>query len=132
MAARGLDIPMTDLVINCSCPDDVASYVHRVGRTARAGRKGLAVTLVTQHDVSRMLQIEDAIGKKLEEHKHDEEEVLKFLSEANAARRISQVWWEEEEGLKEKQEKRKDKKKNKKKKLEKETDTKTKKRKTDD
>ncbi|RHZ83009.1 hypothetical protein Glove_100g23 [Diversispora epigaea] len=42
--ARGIDIPQVDLVINCEPPKDVESYVHRAGRTARAGRLGTAVT----------------------------------------------------------------------------------------
>lgn len=95
VASRGLDIPHTDLVINCSCPTMVEDYVHRVGRTARAGRDGLAITLVTQFEVALLLDIEERIGIKLQEHETDEQEVLQFMPEANAARRLSQVWWKE-------------------------------------
>jgi ATP-dependent RNA helicase DBP3 len=50
VAARGLDIPDVKLVINCTFPLTVEDYVHRIGRTGRAGKKGLAITLFTEHD----------------------------------------------------------------------------------
>ncbi len=68
VASRGLDISNVDLIINYDVPMDSESYVHRVGRTARAGKSGFAVTLVTQYDVEHYLKIEKAINKKLEEY----------------------------------------------------------------
>jgi ATP-dependent RNA helicase DBP3 len=50
VAARGLDIPAVKLVINCTFPLTVEDYVHRIGRTGRAGEDGLAITLFTEHD----------------------------------------------------------------------------------
>lgn len=50
VAARGLDIPAVKLVINCTFPLTIEDYVHRIGRTGRAGKEGLAITLFTEHD----------------------------------------------------------------------------------
>lgn len=50
VAARGLDIPAVKLVINVTFPLTVEDYVHRIGRTGRAGAEGLAITLFTEHD----------------------------------------------------------------------------------
>ncbi|KAI9717772.1 MAG: putative RNA helicase [Candelaria pacifica] len=66
VAARGLDIALVSLVINFDVPRDPDDYIHRVGRTARAGRKGEAVTMVGQRDVRLVLAIEERVGRKME------------------------------------------------------------------
>ncbi|CAJ1385590.1 unnamed protein product [Effrenium voratum] len=67
VASRGLDVPSVDLVVNYDIPKNSKDYIHRVGRTARAGRTGKAVTLVTQYDVELFQRVEHFLGKKLEE-----------------------------------------------------------------
>ena len=47
IAARGIDVPDITHVINFDIPQDPESYVHRIGRTGRAGKKGIAITLIT-------------------------------------------------------------------------------------
>lgn len=61
VAARGIDVAMVSHVINHECPDDEKTYVHRVGRTARAGNTGVAVTLVDWADVTRWKVINKAL-----------------------------------------------------------------------
>ncbi|KAI2777722.1 ATP-dependent RNA helicase dbp8 [Daldinia loculata] len=67
VASRGLDIPEVSLVVNYDVPQNPDDYIHRVGRTARAGRKGDAVTFIGQRDVERIHAIETRIGKELEQ-----------------------------------------------------------------
>jgi len=89
VAARGLDIPEVGLVINYDVPRDPDDYIHRVGRTARAGRKGEAVTFVGQRDVETVLAIETRVGRQLVEWKEEGvnlekrvvNEALKLVSE---------------------------------------------------
>ncbi|KAF8763488.1 probable ATP-dependent RNA helicase DDX49 [Argiope bruennichi] len=78
LASRGLDIPMVDLVVNYSVPPVPANYVHRVGRTARAGRGGLAFTLLTPKEINRLINIEKNINYKLQEFKVSEKKVLEI------------------------------------------------------
>lgn len=50
VAGRGIDVPDVALVVNFEMPDKIEPYTHRIGRTGRAGRKGIAVTLLTPND----------------------------------------------------------------------------------
>ncbi|KAF8389327.1 hypothetical protein HHK36_026021 [Tetracentron sinense] len=91
VASRGLDIPSVDMVINYDIPSNSKDYIHRVGRTARAGRSGVAISLVNQYELEWYIQIEKLIGKKLPEFPAQEEEVLLLLERVSEAKRISQM-----------------------------------------
>src|SRR5580692_326039 len=62
VAARGLDVDDVTHVVNYECPDDEKTYVHRIGRTGRAGRDGVAVTFVDWRDMHRWKLISEALG----------------------------------------------------------------------
>lgn len=66
IAARGLDIEKLPCVVNFDLPQVAEDYVHRIGRTARAGASGLAVSLVSADEVSLLQSIEKLINRKLE------------------------------------------------------------------
>ncbi|RXT09117.1 DEAD/DEAH box helicase [Ammoniphilus sp. CFH 90114] len=65
VAARGLDVEGVTLVVNYDIPHDVDSYIHRIGRTGRAGGKGVALTLVAAKDRGYLDLIEKGIGQTL-------------------------------------------------------------------
>ena len=66
VAARGIDIPDVDLVIQVEPPKDPETYIHRSGRTARAGKSGISSVLVTPREASRIKQIEKIIKRKFD------------------------------------------------------------------
>ena len=66
VAARGLDVNDVSHVFNYHLPFDSESYVHRIGRTGRAGKEGIAVSIVTPHEFRMLQKIEKNIGTKLE------------------------------------------------------------------
>jgi len=57
VAARGIDVDNLTHVINYSLPQDPESYVHRIGRTGRAGNKGTAITFITPSEYKRLMYI---------------------------------------------------------------------------
>ena len=62
VAARGIDVDDVTHVINLQCPDDEKTYLHRVGRTGRAGNKGTAITFVDWEDMPRWALVNKALG----------------------------------------------------------------------
>merc|ERR1711931_20082 len=107
VASRGLDIPHVDVVVNYDIPTHSKDYIHRVGRTARAGRSGRAVTFVTQYDVELYLRIEQLLGRKMPKYETEEEVVMTLAESVAEAQRYAT------KELKEMEEKKKDKKRKK-------------------
>jgi superfamily II DNA/RNA helicase len=67
VAARGIDVTGVTHVVNYQCPEDAKTYIHRIGRTGRAGREGMAVTLVDWDDVPRWKLISEELGLAVDE-----------------------------------------------------------------
>ncbi|XP_037570792.1 probable ATP-dependent RNA helicase DDX47 [Dermacentor silvarum] len=100
VASRGLDIPHVDCVVNFDIPSHSKDYIHRVGRTARAGRSGKAITFVTQYDVELYQRIEHLIGKKLPLYETVEEEVMALVERVTEAQRFAKMELKEQEDKK--------------------------------
>ena len=64
VAARGIDVNDVTHVINYSLPDEIENYTHRSGRTARAGKSGVSISIINSKEVGKIRQIERIIGKK--------------------------------------------------------------------
>ncbi|CAB3405392.1 unnamed protein product [Caenorhabditis bovis] len=91
VASRGLDIPHVDLVVNHNVPQCPKTYIHRVGRSARAGRFGSALTFVTQYDILLLQAVEKVIGKKLDELKVNAKHVTKYVTKVIVAKKEAEL-----------------------------------------
>ncbi|KHJ48299.1 DEAD/DEAH box helicase [Trichuris suis] len=103
---NGLDIPHVDLIINFDIPTHSKDYIHRVGRTARAGRSGISITFVTQYDVELYQRIEYLIGKQLPLYETDEPAVLSLLERVTEANRLARMQMKELEEKKSRRQKK--------------------------
>lgn len=74
-------------MLNFDLPSDSKTYVHRVGRTARAGKSGMAFSFLTQYDIEVWQRIERALGKELDEYKVKRDEVMVFVERVAEAQR---------------------------------------------
>ncbi|KAI0306893.1 DEAD-domain-containing protein [Multifurca ochricompacta] len=87
VGARGLDFADVAMVINWDLPNEPEEYTHRVGRTARAGRGGIAISFVSENDENRVLKIEERIATRLVEMELPENKVLEKLNTVSTAKR---------------------------------------------
>jgi ATP-dependent RNA helicase DeaD len=90
VAARGLDIDDVGVIINYDVPQNTDDYIHRIGRTARAGKKGFAFTLVSKDEISRFNNIKKHnVGKIVEKEfptiqQIEDTKIRKILSDAKS------------------------------------------------
>ncbi|SAM04321.1 hypothetical protein [Absidia glauca] len=98
VASRGIDIPSVDVVINYDVPQSSKDYIHRVGRTARAGRSGKSITFVTQYDVELIQRIEKDLERKLDAFPVEKDEVMMLQERVFEAQRIAVLELKEQGG----------------------------------
>ena len=96
VAARGLDVSDLTHVINYGLPDDVATYTHRSGRTGRAGKTGVSVSIVHSREKGKIKDIEKRIGKQFELREVPTPERIIERQLYNLADRIEKVKVDEE------------------------------------
>jgi len=76
LLARGIDVQQVSLVINYDLPTNRENYIHRIGRSGRFGRKGVAINFVTQEDVKQLREIEQFYNTQIEEMPMDVSELM--------------------------------------------------------
>ena len=76
VTARGIDIQQVSIVINFDIPKDVHTYLHRIGRSGRWGRKGVGINFITRRDITKLKEIETYYSSQINEMPSD----LDFLS----------------------------------------------------
>lgn len=86
-----MDIPHVDVVLNLDIPTHSKDYIHRVGRTARAGRSGKAITFVTQYDIELYQRIEYLLGQKLPMYPCESDEVMALQERVSEAGRVAKL-----------------------------------------
>jgi ATP-dependent RNA helicase DeaD len=91
VAARGLDIDNISHVFNYQLPDDPEIYVHRIGRTGRAGKTGVAITLVSPAERRRLAHVESFVHQKIQRATLPTEEEIRAFREGRLVRKVT-VW----------------------------------------
>lgn len=84
-----MDIPHVDVVINYDIPNHSKDYIHRVGRTARAGRAGKSITMVSQYDVELFQRIETLIGRKMDAFPANKDAVMMLHDRVSESQRLA-------------------------------------------
>jgi ATP-dependent RNA helicase RhlE len=83
VAARGIDIPTMDYVINYDLPDDAENYVHRCGRTGRGNKRGQALSFCSDSERELLLAIEEYTGEEIEQFDITKDEYKEILNDSD-------------------------------------------------
>jgi len=97
VAARGIDIKNISHVINYDMPNDIETYIHRIGRTARAGASGESITFVTNEEIPDLLRIENFVKVKIEKKRFLNNEFVEISSDEISARNVIIPKWNRKE-----------------------------------
>ena len=91
IAARGIDVDELSHVINYDLPDDPETYVHRIGRTGRAGRGGVAITLCDSEELEMFRRIEKVIGKAIPVLEEEKFEIIETVISQKTLNQIDKL-----------------------------------------
>ena len=94
VAARGIDVPHIEHVINYDLPQMAEDFIHRIGRTARAGSKGVALSFVTKGDFSKWKEIQKILNPEKHiksQHKSKNKSSKKSISKTRDDNRLSLI-----------------------------------------
>jgi ATP-dependent RNA helicase DeaD len=91
VAARGIDVANVEAVFNYELPQDSESYIHRIGRTGRAGKEGLAISFVTSREKYKLKNIMRRINANIEKTKVPTQQELEALHVSNIMKKISNI-----------------------------------------
>ena len=83
VAARGIDIPTMDYVINYDLPDDAENYVHRCGRTGRGNKKGQALSFCSEAEKPLLEAIEAYTGEEIEQYEISKDDYMDILNDSD-------------------------------------------------
>ena len=67
LTARGIDVQQVSTVINFDVPNDIHTYIHRIGRSGRWGRKGMGINFITRRDIRKIKEIEEYYETQIDE-----------------------------------------------------------------
>jgi translation initiation factor 4A len=67
LTARGIDVQQVSTVINFDLSNDIHTYIHRIGRSGRWGRKGMGINFITRRDIRKMKEIEQYYNTQIDE-----------------------------------------------------------------
>ena len=70
LTARGIDVQQVSTVINFDLPKDIHTYIHRIGRSGRWGRKGMGINFITRRDIKKMRELKNTMIHKLLNYHH--------------------------------------------------------------
>ena len=83
VAARGIDIPNVDFVVNYDIPDNPENYVHRCGRTGRGNKMGQAISFCAEQELPLLKDIEEYTGEEIERHQLSRDEYFSILDDTD-------------------------------------------------